>query len=114
MDVAVLRIILGDRGADTADAFGRLIELFGEREWFFAIELGEKLAIDFYVAIAIGRPHATVHGWARAILPRVAVRLIRHELFAPWKRRAVARRWRRVGWDSKKDGSLKAGSNGLP
>ena len=67
MDVAVLRIVLRDCRADAADAFGRFVELFGEREWFFAIELGEELAIDFYIAVAIGGPHATVHGWTRAI-----------------------------------------------
>ena len=95
VDVAVLRIVLRDCGADAADAFGRFVELFGEREWFFAIELGEELAIDFYIAIAIGRPHATVHGWARAIWPRVAVRLISHELFAPGEESGARgrRRW---------------------
>ena len=92
---------LRDRGADAADAFGRFVELFGEREWFFAIELGEELAIDFYIAVAIGWPHATVHGWTRAIRPRVAVRLISHELFAPGEESGGAR-MAPVGWDLKK------------
>jgi len=41
------RIVLRDSSADAADAFGRLVEFFGEREWFFAIELGEELTIIF-------------------------------------------------------------------
>ena len=98
VDVAVAGIVLGDGGADAADAFGGLIELFGERQRFFAIELGEKLAIDRGVAVAAGGPHAAVKG-ARAILPRIAVRLISHELFAPGRDRAVARGRRRRGWD---------------
>ena len=96
VDVAVVGIVLGDRGADAADAFGGFVELFGEREWFFAIELGEELAIDVGVAVAIGRIAAMRR--ARAIgTPRIAVRLIRHELFAPGRegeRRARGRRLR--------------------
>ena len=76
-------IVFGDGGADAADAFGGLIELFGEREWFFAIELGEELAIDLCIAISVGWPHAAMHGWTWAIVPRIAVRLIGHELCAP-------------------------------
>ena len=53
VDVAVVGIVLGDGGADAADALGRLVELLGQREWFFAIELGEELAVDLSVAVAV-------------------------------------------------------------
>ena len=101
VDVAVAGIVLGDGGTDAADALGSFIELFGERQRFFAIELGEELAIDLRVAISVCRPHAAMHG-ARAIVPRIAVRLIGHELCAPWKRRAGTRETRRRGGDLRK------------
>ena len=43
----------GDGGADAADALGRFVELLGQRERFFAIELGQQLAVDGGVAVAI-------------------------------------------------------------
>src|SRR5262249_42579828 len=80
---------------------------FSEREWFFAIELGKELTIDLYVAVAIGRPHAAMHGraWAGTtgtmVLPRVTVRLISHELFAPGEE-SGARGWRQWGGTRKR------------
>src|SRR5262249_31944533 len=101
VDVAVLRIILRNRRANAAHALGRLIQLFSQREWFFAIELGKEVAIDLYVAVAIGRPHAAMHGRAWATLPRIAVRLISHELFAPGEE-SGARGWRQKGGTRKR------------
>ena len=72
MDVAVARIVFGDRGADAADAFGGLVELFGQRQRFFAIELGQEFAVDLDIAIAVGRASAAMKR-TRAIVPRVAV-----------------------------------------
>ena len=53
VDVAVLGIVAGDGGADAADAFGRFVELFGQRERFFALELGQKFAVDVGVVAAV-------------------------------------------------------------
>ena len=50
----------------------------------------------------------------RAIVPRVAVRLISHELFAPGEKRAGRTDGAEWGGTSKKDGSRRAGSNDLP
>ena len=46
VDVAILGIVAGDRGADAADALGGFVELFGQRERFFALELGQQFAVD--------------------------------------------------------------------
>src|SRR5262249_21712977 len=50
---------------------------------------------------AIGRPHAAVHGRAWATWPRIAVRLISHELFAP-REESGARGWRQWGGTRKR------------
>ena len=61
-------------GADAADALGGLVELFGERERLFVLELGETLAVDAVPCVAAaadrrdgrgGVDRATMHG-ARA------------------------------------------------
>ena len=54
VDVAIDRIVAGDRSPDAADALGGFVELFGERQRFFAFKLGEQLAVDDRVAVAFG------------------------------------------------------------
>jgi hypothetical protein len=45
VDVAVAGIILGDSSTDAADALGGFVELFGQGEWLFTLQLGQQLAV---------------------------------------------------------------------
>jgi hypothetical protein len=70
VDVAVVRIIPGDGGADTADSLGRFVELLSQREGLFLFQLREQLLVNQLLAVLVGGPAAAMER-ARAAMPRV-------------------------------------------
>ena len=101
--------------ADAAHALGRLVELLGERQRLFAIELGQKFAVDGDVAVFVWDDVRRCDG-TRATGCRVS-RLTESDMNCSLleETRALAR-GRRLGWGGidKQMGSQKAGTNGRP